>query len=924
MTLITARAGAAQLEWADAGRDVLTITKLPEGAHVMAEHYSRPRAAGAAENLEHTARIRLAAPDVQWERLRCILDLSFDYYWELDQDLRVTEIWHTDERERRRVRAMLLGRTRWEVGGQPVAGSWDDHRRALEREEEFSDFVVQWANEEGELYYLRYAGRPRYDEDGLFAGYMGITQDVTDRIFRERIERLELSVAKRLLRSEVDSSSYRNVMATICEALDWQYGRFWRPRKDGSGLRLAASTLAEESLLIEGEQPHDSLSPASDSTVGRIWKEARKSGANGPKSELFVRRDGNKEKLIIRLASFDAGLGVIEFRLRRRVRARENWLGLFSRICDHIASTAEREHALKLLRDSEERFSSTVELAAIGICHVDLDGRLIHVNGQLAEMLGYDKDELIGKNVADISHPEDVDAAFELRGQLFHAEIKSFRLEKRYLRKDGKVVWVRINTVMKWSEDGQPLHNISVVEDISESKTAEARIEHLATHDALTGLPNRALFGEILARRLGRKNASYREPCAVLFVDLDRFKSINDTLGHQTGDRVLKAVAKRITAGVRSSDRVARFGGDEFIVLLNELKDGSQAAVIAEQILRSLQLPVQVNGTELRVTASIGVAVTPEDGTDSETLLRHADMAMYAAKEDGRNGLCRYSADLGTTSIKQVTLETHLVRALEREELRLHYQPRVDVVSGGIVGAEALMRWWNSDLGTIPPVQFIPVAEESGLIIPMGRWAIRNACEQAVSWRQRYGHSIFVSVNLSPRQFRDTELTQQIWDALEKSGLPPEQLELEITETAVMANLEESVTIARSIRQMGVHLALDDFGTGYSSLAQLRRIPLDALKIDRSSRHRDQLRGPGDHGRHRRDGQGAQYLGRGRRGRDRGAERNPDGASLRSAAGVLLRRAGASGRAVAHAEVQRCPGVPGGRVGHGVSAAGDM
>lgn len=800
----------------------------------MSTDQRRAGAGTTTNHLEHTARIRFAAPDVQWERLRCILDLSFDYYWELDRELRVSEVWHTDEAERRRVRALLMGRTRWEVGGEPVKGSWDDHRLTLENHEEFADFVVQWANADGEIYYLRYAGRPRFDGSGEFLGYMGITQDVTDKVLRERIDRLELSVAEQLLHNEVSSASLRTVLRTICDTLDWRYGRFWRPRARDTELRLVASTRDAETAPDDGESWQSAGIASKDAAVSRIWAGKANSDESQLQAELFSSKDRGGDKLIIRLSAAGDRIGLLEFGLRRRIRSRDNWLPLLSRICDHVASAIERERTLQMLQDSEERFSSTVELAAIGICHVDLGGKLIHVNRQLADMLGYGKGELIGKTVREISHSDDAEAASELLAQLYQREIKAFRLEKRYLRKDGKVVWVRINTVMKWSDEGEPLHNISVVEDISESKTAEARIEHLATHDSLTSLPNRAMFGEILNRRLTEAAGAQRDLCALLFIDLDRFKSINDSLGHQTGDSVLKAVTNRITSGVRSSDRVARFGGDEFVVLLGDIKDAGQASAIAEQILRSLQLPVKVSGRELRVTASIGVAVYPDDGDDPQALLRHADMAMYAAKEDGRNEVCRYSPDLGTSSIRQVTLETHLARGLERDEFLLQYQPRVDVVSGQVVGAEALMRWWNSELGTIPPVQFIPVAEACSLIIPLGRWAILKACEQAVQWNEKAQSPVFVSVNLSPRQFRDTELIHQIWAALEKTGLPASQLELEITETAVMANLEESVRIARSIREMGVHLALDDFGTGYSSLAQLRRIPLDALKIDRS------------------------------------------------------------------------------------------
>jgi len=807
----------------------------------FSENLARGRPDPAAESeqevadiLDQTARIRFAAPDENWERLRCILELSFDYYWELDPLLRVCQIWHADEDERARLRALLHGKTRWEVGGHPINGTWDEHKATLEAHEAFENFIVEWMHESGELLYLRYAGRPRFDEAGQFRGYMGITQNATQQILREKLDSLELVVAKVLLSGEASAASLNTVLSSICETFHWRYGRLWMPAREKAELCLLASTRSEMAAAANGN-PRAPRIGAGHGVLGLAWASYLESGRwEDPAPDGVVGDATGGYARIAALLNHDELLGVLEFGLPpASVRRREGSLPL-ARICDQLVAALERDQALSMLRQSEERFASTVELAAIGICHVDMNGRLIHVNGQMTKILGYTRDELLAMSVWDLSHPEDRDASSEALAQLTRRDIGSFKLEKRYLHKDGKTVWVRISTVMKWSSEGAPLHHISIVEDISDRKEAQERIEHLARHDGLTGLPNRTMFGEILSGRIDRAQDRARDAFAVLFVDVDRFKGINDSLGHQAGDNVLNAVAGRISHCVRTTDRVARFGGDEFVILLDNVKDPSQAAAVAEKILHSLHVPVCVNGRELRVTASIGIACYPEDGIEPDVLMKNADMAMYAAKEAGRNEVRRYNIDLGTTSVRQITLETHLVRGLERDEFRLQYQPRVDAKTGVIVGAEALMRWWNSELGTISPVQFIPVAEDSGLIIPMGRWAIRKACEHAVQWRRKGANDLSVSVNLSPKQFRDADLTDYIRATLKSTGLPPERLELEITESAVMSNLEEAVRIATAIRNIGVRLALDDFGTGYSSLAQLRRIPLDVLKIDRS------------------------------------------------------------------------------------------
>lgn len=498
------------------------------------------------------------------------------------------------------------------------------------------------------------------------------------------------------------------------------------------------------------------------------------------------------------------------------------------------ALNAELRHELRRLKDKEEVFSSTVDLAAIGICHVDLDGRFIHVNQRLVEMLGYSEEELIGREVKDISHADDRNVTDTMVEKIASKELRSFRVEKRYLRKDGSAVWVRINTVMKWDSRGEPAYHISTVEDISDRKIAQQRVEYLATHDELTDLPTRTVFSELLGRSMRAAQRRGGKRLAVLFIDLDRFKLINDSLGHGAGDRLLSYVSSRIKHCIRASDAVARHGGDEFVVLLENVDGCEDAIKVARKIIASIHEPITLEGHEWRATASIGIALFPEHGDKAGMLIRNADVAMYSAKQKGKNCCEIFSGELSPMNVERLTLEKHLRTALDRREFRIQYQPKVDAQSSRIVGVEALLRWWNHELGAIPPVQFVPVAEDTGLIVPIGRWVMRRACEQNMAWRRAGLPPVVMSVNLSPRQFSDPGLIDDISQILAETGMLPELLELEITESMLVSDIDRAIKIASAIRNTGVRLAIDDFGTGYSSLMQLKRFPLDTLKIDRS------------------------------------------------------------------------------------------
>jgi len=366
-----------------------------------------------------------------------------------------------------------------------------------------------------------------------------------------------------------------------------------------------------------------------------------------------------------------------------------------------------------------------------------------------------------------------------------------------------------------------------------EKITADQRIQYLATHDGLTGLPNRAMFNGLLeqAIKLARRS---RQKCAVLFIDLDRFKVINDSLGHAAGDKLLIEVANRLRDCVRESDVVARLGGDEFVVILNDNADRDQITMIARKILSTLMPAVTLAGHECRTTGSIGIAMFPENGSDGHTLTKNADMAMYLAKEEGKNDFRFFSTQIKTQSIERLMLETSMRHALELGQFSLHYQPKLDIATGKISGVEALLRWMHPDLGNLAPMKFIPLAEETGLIIPIGRWVLKAACEQNMAWQRAGLPAISMAVNLSPRQFQDDHLLQDIDEVLKDTGLPPHLLQLEITESMVMQNIDRAVKLLDDIQGRGIRLAIDDFGTGYSSMSMMKRFPIDTIKIDRS------------------------------------------------------------------------------------------
>ena len=495
------------------------------------------------------------------------------------------------------------------------------------------------------------------------------------------------------------------------------------------------------------------------------------------------------------------------------------------------SDVTKRARAERSLRESEARFRSLTELSSDWFWEQDADLRFTRMEGQHITGDGPSFDADVGKTFQDLGF--EAEGGWERHSALIN-ERKPFRdTVMRRTGADGTPRHIRVSAAPVSDADGRFAGYRGVGRDITEQKGAEERIRYLATHDGLTGLPNRAQFSQLLNLAITSAKR-YQRKFAVLFIDLDRFKIINDTLGHDAGDTLLKEISTRLRQCLRTSDVVARLGGDEFVVLIQEASEPSQAAAVARKILSAAIKPMAIAGQECRVTASVGISTYPDDAEDEPTLMQNADIAMYLAKEEGKNNFQFYSKDIKRQSLERLTMEAELRRALERGEFCLHYQAKVDLNSEAITGVEALVRWQHPERGLVAPMQFIPLAEETGLIVPIGRWVLMTACAQNVAWQHAGLPPVCMAVNLSPRQFVDEHLLRDISDALQKSGMKPELLELEITESMVMGNIERAAQQFGAINKMGIRLAIDDFGTGYSSLAQIKRFPIDTLKVDRS------------------------------------------------------------------------------------------
>jgi len=502
-----------------------------------------------------------------------------------------------------------------------------------------------------------------------------------------------------------------------------------------------------------------------------------------------------------------------------------------------IRNMAERQTATEMLSAEKERAQMTLNSIGDAVLSTDNEGRITYLNAVAEKITGWTREEAAGKQVDDVFVIIDgstrAPCLNPLKTALEQNRTVGLTPHCILIRRDGAEFAIEDSAAPIHDQHGVTTGAVIVFHDVSVARAIEAEMSHLAQHDTLTKLPNRTLLQDRLSQAIttaGRNGTQI----AVLFLDLDGFKHINDSLGHAIGDKLLQSVAKRLLASVRTSDTVSRIGGDEFVVLLSEVAHAGDAGVKAGKILAALNAPLEIDQHNLRVTASIGVTTYPEDGQETAMLIKNADLAMYQAKENGRNNYQFFEKDMNVRALERQSIEENLCFALDRGELVMHYQPKISLTTGEITGVEALIRWQHPERGLIGPLQFISVAEDCGLMLPIGNWVLRESCRQAKEWQDAGLRPIEMAVNVSSVEFRNEDFLEGVRAILEETGLSPHYLGLELTESVLMQHAKFTVPVLKELKAMGVRLAIDDFGTGYSSLSYLRQFPIDTLKVDQS------------------------------------------------------------------------------------------
>ncbi|MBW7861763.1 MAG: EAL domain-containing protein [Rhodocyclaceae bacterium] len=749
------------------------------------------RAAVELERLETDASLKASE-----RRIQDFAEAASDWFWEMDADLHFSMVSGRIQATVGVAPTSLIGKSRRDLMHPgDIDERWELHLADLEARRPFRDFEYRILRPTGGFRHIRISGKPIFDEAGEFAGYRGIGTDVTSEVdARLRLERMQTrlhdavdSITDGLLLFDQDdrlllcNASYRKAVAVIEHQLE-----------PGLPFEDLNRLLLEAGLIDVPADQHDAW------LAQRIAAHRACAGAS-----VYPLRGGR-------------WIEVSEYRTQEG-----GTLVLRTDI-------TERRIAEERLRLAATVFENTRE----GVLIADASRRVIAVNKAFTEVTGYAEDEVVGLNPRILQSGR--------HGQEFYRQMWGAIEEHGYWqgeiwnrRKNGEIFpeWQNINAVR--DDAGRITHYVAVFTDITKIKQSEEELEYLAHHDALTGLPNRLLFTTRVEHALERSRRG-AEGLAILFIDLDHFKNVNDSLGHVIGDGLLIEAANRLRRMVRSEDTLARLGGDEFILLLEDVVDPRRPGKVAEKIIEGFADPFVVEGHRLHVGVSIGISLSPRDGSDFPVLLRNADTAMYRAKATGRNACQYYTQEMTASARARIALETALRQAVKRFEFEVHYQPQVDLESGRILGAEALVRWNHPELGRIAPDRFIPVAEETGLIIALGEWVLETACRQLRTWTEN-GLSIGrIAVNLSGEQLRRGNLVAAVEHALAVSAIPPQSLELEITEGFILHQAEQAIEVLDRLRALGVALSIDDFGTGYSSLTYLKRLPIDTLKIDKS------------------------------------------------------------------------------------------
>lgn len=575
---------------------------------------------------------------------------------------------------------------------------------------------------------------------------------------------------------------------------------------------------------------HRRLTIVQDISISPLWSQFRQLAADS----------GLRAAWSVPISTaFQHPLGTIDIYYRQPHTPSEEEQAVISDACDLIGLAIDKKNMEQSLEESEERYRSVVTNLTEGIMVVSQDGRMLTSNPSALTILKFSGLQAQGfhrryfKSIVDDSgqrfrHGTDpISSVFKTGQPVLDL---SLGVELR----DGSLVWLRVNCLPICKKNSASVSNVLIsFTDTTEFREAQRRLNQMASFDALTGLPNRHQLNQRLTRALNEAR-SQQQQLALLFLDLDRFKYVNDTAGHAAGDSLLRHVASRLQSCIGSTDLLARLGGDEFVIIVENLQEAGYLTQLAEQVLEKMRDPYSIDGNQYHLGTSIGISIFPYDGNDAATLMRCADSAMYHAKDCGRNNYQFFTTELNIRAQQRYTLETNLRRAIGSQEFMLYYQPKICLQTSRIVGAEALIRWQMPGFGVVSPGEFIPIAEEIGLINPLGRWVLQEACRQTHYWRSNIMHDLVVSVNISPKQFQDPGLCDFLAKTLHETGLAPAGLQLEITEGLLMGDIDRLLPVFHAIKQLGVSISLDDFGTGFSSLSYLQRFPIDNLKIDRS------------------------------------------------------------------------------------------
>src|ERR1017187_7130444 len=722
-------------------------------------------------------------------RLAAIVEFSEDAILGKDMDGAITS-WNRGAEK-------IYGYTRGEVVGRDLSFLAPPERQAeiqaiMDRVlsgQPIECLETQRLTKTGSVLDVSLSVSPIKDPTGLITGASAIFRDITLRKRAEEQLKLQ-SAALEAAANAIVITDYEGKIVWVNRAFTAMTG-YSKEEVLGKNPRL----------LKSGEQPESYYAKLwSTISSGKVWQ-----------GELInKRKDGTTYTEEMTITPVTQGVGNTD-------------ATQFIAIQQDITARKQAEKELRLAQFSVEHASDNIFLS-------NSQGHFVYVNKAACDSLGYSREELLSLSVADLNprFREEQD------WPTFWEELKrqgSITYEGRNISKQGQVFPAEV-TANYLEFDGQE-YSFAFVRNITERKVAEEQIKFLAYNDALTGLPNRTLLQDRLAKALAGARRQ-KEKVALLFLDLDRFKDINDSLGHSVGDLLLQEVAKRLKRFAREQDTVARLGGDEFLIMLTHVKDVSDAAVATERLRDAMTAEFVIEGHHLNVSCSVGISIFPEHGADAETLIKNADAAMYGAKENGGHNFRFFTDDMNAQVVEGLTLESSLRRALPEKELFLMYQPQMNIATGRIIGLEALLRWQHPDLGLVPPDKFIRIAENSGLILPIGEWVLRTACSQTRKWQDEGLPAVSVAVNVSAVQFRQENFCELVRRVLHDTGLAPQYLELELTESLLLANADVMLSVVEELKAIGVTLAIDDFGTGYSNFNYLRRVQVSKLKIDRS------------------------------------------------------------------------------------------